>query len=65
MIIPECRTCNNELKLKEARFLLIIRKNILTVRAVQQWNLLPRELMTVSTMEAFKENLDIHLADML
>ena len=37
-IIPECRTCNNGLKLKEARFQLNIRKQFLTVRAVQQWN---------------------------
>ena len=37
-IIPVCRACNNGLKLKEARFQLNIRKNILTVRAVQQWN---------------------------
>ena len=33
-IIPEYRTCNNGLKLKEARFRLNIRKNFLTVRAV-------------------------------
>ena len=32
--IPEYRTHNNELKLKEARFWLNIRKNFLTVRAV-------------------------------
>ena len=33
-IIPECRTCNNGLELKEARFQLNIRKNVLTVRVV-------------------------------
>ena len=40
-IIPECRTCNNGLKLQEARFWLNIKKNFLTVRAVRQWNKLP------------------------
>ena len=34
LIIPECRTHNNGLKLKETRFWLNIRKNLLTVRAV-------------------------------
>ena len=33
-IIPECRTRNRGLKLKEDRFRLNIRKNFLTVRAV-------------------------------
>ena len=37
-IIPEWRTCNNGLKLNEAIFQLNIRRNFLTVRAVQQWN---------------------------
>ena len=32
-IITKCRTCNNGLKLKKARFWLNIRKNLLTVRA--------------------------------
>ena len=34
LIIPECRTCNNRLKLQESKFRLNIRKNYLTVRAV-------------------------------
>ena len=37
-IIPECRTRDNGLKLKEARYRLHIRENFLTVRAVRQWN---------------------------
>ena len=35
----------------------------LPVRAVRQWNQLPRELVSASTLEAFKKNLDHHLAD--
>ena len=54
LVIPECRTRNNGLKLKEARFWLNIRKNILTVRAVRHWNQFPRELVSSPTLEAFK-----------
>ena len=32
LIIPEWRTCNDELKLKETRFRLNIRKNFLSVQ---------------------------------
>ena len=38
LIIPECRTRNNGIKLQEARFRLNIRGNALTVQVVQQWN---------------------------
>ena len=64
-IVPECRTCNSGSKLKKDRFWLNIRKNFLTVRAVRQWNQLPRELVSAPTLEAFKKNLDKHQADML
>ena len=65
LIIPECRTCNNGLKIQEAKFQLNIRKNILTVRAVQQWNQLSQEVLSAPTLETFKRNLDNHLADIL
>ena len=65
LILPECRTWNNGLKLQEARFWLDIRKNLLTVRAVLQWNQLPREVVASPTLEAFKRQLDSHLSVML
>ena len=64
-ILPECRTRNHELKLQEARFRLDIRKNLLTVRAVRQWNQLPREVVGSPTLEAFKRQLDSPLSGML
>ena len=64
-ILPECRTQSNGLKLREAIFRLDIRKNILTVRAVQQWNQLPREVVGSPALEAFKRQLDSHLSCML
>ncbi|XP_061490398.1 nuclear body protein SP140-like protein isoform X2 [Rhineura floridana] len=62
LIIPEYRTWNNGLKLQEARFWLNIRKNFLSVRAVRQWNQLPREVVNSPTLEAFKRQLDSHLS---
>ena len=50
LIIPECRTHNNGLKLWEANFWLNIGKNILTVRAVRQWNQLPQEVASAPTL---------------
>ena len=64
-ILPECRTLNNGLKLQGARFQLDIRKNFLTVKAVQQWNQLPREVVGSPTLEEFKRQLDSRLSGML
>ena len=64
-IILECRTRNNGLKLKEARFLLNIRKNVPAVRAVWQWNQLPQEVVSAPALEAFKRNVDNHMTDIL
>ena len=63
-ILPECRTRNNGLKLKETRSWLDIRKNFLTLRSVRQWNQLPREVIGSLTLEAFKRQLDSHLSSM-
>ena len=62
-ILPECRTRNNGLNLPEARFRLDRGKNF--VRAVLQWNQLPREVVGSPTLEAFKRQLDSHLSGML
>ena len=62
-IIPECRTCNSALNLQEARFWLNSRENVLTIRAVRQWYQLPEEVVSATTLETFKRNLDNHLAD--
>ena len=55
--IPECRTCDKGLKLQEARFRLNIRKNFLTVRAVQQWNKLPQEVISAPKPKAWNSKL--------
>ena len=64
-VIPECRTHNNGLKVKEARIRLNVRKNVLTVRAVRQWNQLPQEVVNTPALEANKRKLENHLSDLL
>uniref|UniRef100_A0A803TCK4 Reverse transcriptase domain-containing protein n=1 Tax=Anolis carolinensis TaxID=28377 RepID=A0A803TCK4_ANOCA len=61
----ETRTWNNGFKLQERRFHLNIRKNFLTVRAVRQWNSLPRTVVEAPSLEAFKQRLDGHLSGVL
>ena len=62
-IIPECGAFDNMFNLQEARFQLNIRKYVLIVRAVWQWNQLPQEVGSSLAVETFKRNLDSHLTD--
>uniref|UniRef100_A0A803T8E9 Reverse transcriptase domain-containing protein n=1 Tax=Anolis carolinensis TaxID=28377 RepID=A0A803T8E9_ANOCA len=61
----QTRMRNNGFKLQERRFHLNIRKNFLTVRAVQQWNSLPQSVVEAPSSEAFKQRLDGHLSGVL
>ena len=62
---PETRTGSNGFKLQEKRFHLNIRKNFPMVRAVQQWNRLPRRVVESPSLEVFKQRLDGHLLGIL
>jgi len=51
------RTRGNGFKLKEGKLRLDIRKKFLTVRVVQHWNRLPREVVAAPSLETLKATL--------
>ncbi|KAF7236044.1 putative RNA-directed DNA polymerase from transposon BS [Varanus komodoensis] len=50
LVMPECTTRNNQFKLRQSRFKVDIRKSFLTVRAIRQWDQLPKEAVGSPTL---------------
>ena len=63
--VPETRTWSNGFKVQEKKFHLNIRKNFMTIRAIQQWNRLAQREVESPSLEVFKQRLDGHLLEML
>lgn len=64
-VVPGGRPRGNGHKLKHRRFPLTIRKHFVTVRVIEHWHGLPRELVESPTLEIFKYCLNVILGNQL
>ncbi|KFV19366.1 hypothetical protein N340_10950, partial [Tauraco erythrolophus] len=59
------RTRGNGFKIEGGRFGLDIRKKFFTMRVVEHWNRLPREVVDAPSLEMFKARLDEALSNLI
>jgi len=64
-VVPSDRTRGNVHKLKHRKFQLNMRKNFFTLRVMEHWNRLPREVVESPSPEIFKTRLDEVLCSLL
>ena len=59
------RTRRNSFKLEEGSFRLDIKKKSFTVRAVEHWTVLPRDVVDAPSLETFKVTLEQALSNLI
>jgi len=64
-VVPSDRTRVKGHKLKHSKFHLNMRKNFFTLRVMEHWNPLPREVVESPSLEIFKTRLDKVLCSLL
>jgi len=64
-VVPSNRTRGNGHKPKHRKFHMNTRKNFFTLRVMEHWNRLPREVVNSPSLEIFKTHLDEVLCSLL
>jgi len=64
-VVPSDRTRGSGHKLKHKNIHLNMRKNFFTLRMMEPWNRLPREVVESPSLEMFKTHLDEVLCSLL